>query len=180
MITVKLLDEVTLKAAIQEDYRRTGQCRLTIAAKNEDGNLGQGWGMAQASPYREKFNRGYIVLIFFLSLSQHILNRIKQDLAASRNGLISTWQKWFEPNTRPCLNDNKDKGKVKSRKKKQLSRISLANMTGAFSILAIGFLISLLVFLIEKIVFYWKMNRIFVVETLIKKAKAVTKTPYDL
>lgn len=87
MITVKLLDEVTLKAAIQEDYRQTGQCKLTIAAKNEDGNLGQGWGMAKASPYREKFNRGYIVLIIsFLSLSQHILNRIKQDLAASRNG----------------------------------------------------------------------------------------------
>ena len=56
---------MTLKAAIQEDYRRTGQCKLTIAAKNEDGNLGHGWGMAKASPYREKFNRGYIVLIIF-------------------------------------------------------------------------------------------------------------------
>ena len=54
---------MTLKAAMQEDYRQTGQCKLTIAAKNEDGNLGHGWGMAKASPYREKFNRGYIVLI---------------------------------------------------------------------------------------------------------------------
>ena len=54
---------MTLKAAMQEEYRQTGQCKLTIAAKNEDGNLGHGWGMAKASPYREKFNRGYIVLI---------------------------------------------------------------------------------------------------------------------
>ena len=78
-------------------------------------------------------------------------------------GLISTWQKWFEPNTRPCLNDNKDKRKAKSRKKKQLSRISLANLTGAFTDLAIGLLISLLVFLIEKAVFHWKIKRIVVV-----------------
>jgi ionotropic glutamate receptor len=61
------------------------------------------------------------------------------------------------------LNDNKDKRKAKNRKKKQLSRISLANLTGAFTVLGIGFLISLLVFLIEKAVFLWKTNRILVV-----------------
>ncbi len=50
---------MTLKAAIQEDYRRTGQCKLTIAAKIDIGNLGYGWGMAKTSRYREKFNQGY-------------------------------------------------------------------------------------------------------------------------
>ena len=71
-------------------------------------------------------------------------------------GLISLWQNWFEPNTRPCLNDKTDNGNAK--KKKKLARISISNLTGAFAFLAIGCIISFLIFLIERIVFRWKMN----------------------
>jgi hypothetical protein len=48
---------VVLKAEIQRDYKKTGQCQLTIAATMQDG-LGLGWGLAKNSPHLEKFNQG--------------------------------------------------------------------------------------------------------------------------
>jgi hypothetical protein len=77
-------------------------------------------------------------------------------------GLISLWQTWFEPNTRPCLNDKNDNRNVKKKEKKQLTRISLANLTGAFVLLAVGCMISVFVFLMEKVVARWKINHITV------------------
>jgi ionotropic glutamate receptor len=77
-------------------------------------------------------------------------------------GLISLWQTWFEPNARPCLNDKNDNRNVKKKEKKQLTRISLANLTGAFVLLAVGCMISVFVFLMEKVVARWKINHITV------------------
>ena len=76
-------------------------------------------------------------------------------------GLISLWKNWFEPNTRPCLNDQGNTGNVRNEKKK-LAPLSLANLTGAFAVLAIGCLVSLVAFLVEMIVFYCKTNTIVV------------------
>jgi hypothetical protein len=74
-------------------------------------------------------------------------------------GLVSLWVNWFEPNSRPCWNNNNDNRNAKSNKK-PLVRLSLSNLTGAFVVLAVGFLVSTLVFLIERIVYYWKINQI--------------------
>ena len=76
-------------------------------------------------------------------------------------GLISLWKNWFEPSTKPCLNDQGNTGNTRNKKKK-LARLSLANLTGAFAVLAIGCFISLVAFLVEMISFYCKTNTIVV------------------
>ena len=78
-------------------------------------------------------------------------------------GLISYWEKQFDPNTKPCFSGNRNLKNNKEKNKKPLLRLSLANLTGAFALLAFGWLISLFVFLIEKVISVWKANQIIVV-----------------
>lgn len=54
---VSIQGEVILKSAIKMDYKKTGQCKMTIAARVSEGS-GIGWGLAKNSPYLEKFNQG--------------------------------------------------------------------------------------------------------------------------
>lgn len=63
-------------------------------------------------------------------------------------GLIDLWLKKFQPNVRKCLlGDNASTMK----KHKQLG---LENVMGAFVVLAVGSLVSVVVFVSEKIIFY--------------------------
>nr|CAH0108055.1 unnamed protein product [Daphnia galeata] len=75
--------EVSLKAAVQEDYRETNECKMTIAARFS--GSGYGWGLPKNHRFREQFNQGTLRLYEI--------------------GLISLWKNWFEPSTKPCLND---------------------------------------------------------------------------
>ncbi|XP_046444579.1 uncharacterized protein LOC124194436 [Daphnia pulex] len=134
---VYLNSVVGLKAAIRKDYMETRQCKLTIAGEDPLVKQVVGWGLAKHSPYLEEFNRG-TARLFEL-------------------GLISLWQNWYEPNSKPCYDDRKNSGENKN-KEKPLVRLSLTNLTGAFAVLAFGCALSFLTFLGEIIIFHGKNN----------------------
>lgn len=50
---------IALKANIAEDYRKTKQCKLTIAGGRCLATRNLGWGLVKKSPHLEDFNRGY-------------------------------------------------------------------------------------------------------------------------
>jgi hypothetical protein len=141
------------------DYKKTGQCKMTIAARASEGS-GIGWGLAKNSPYLEIFNRGYnsILLTMVGNHFELLIFLNIRTLELFETGLISLWSNWFEPNARPCWNNNNDNRNAKSNKK-PLVRLSLTNLTGAFVVLAVGFLVSTLAFLIERIVYQRKKNQ---------------------
>lgn len=73
-------------------------------------------------------------------------------------GLLDFWAKRFQPDLRQCF-DEADKimqPKKSTGRKDSLSRLSIKNLTGAFVVLAVGYLFSFLVFLAEKIVSFSK------------------------
>ncbi|EFX78843.1 hypothetical protein DAPPUDRAFT_104979 [Daphnia pulex] len=117
-----------LKASIKDDYQKTHQCKTTITAA-ETSNRAGGWGLAKKSPYLENFNRGTLEL--------------------REIGLISQWEKQFEPNTKPCYSIDENKNDNNRPKNKTRQRLSLANLMGAFAVLAFGCFFSLLIFLAE-------------------------------
>lgn len=75
-------------------------------------------------------------------------------------GLVGLWERWHEPDVRPCDLQNHhhsqqqtNKKKKKKKKKKPLVRLTLTNLNGAFVLLGLGYVISFLVFLKERIRF---------------------------
>jgi hypothetical protein len=69
--------------------------------------------------------------------------------------------KQFEPNTKPCYSEHiKDS---RDRKTETRQRLSLTNLMGAFAVLAVGYLLSLLIFLAEIAISHWKANSVIVV-----------------
>ena len=65
-------------------------------------------------------------------------------------GLTFKWLAEFESDTKPCDDANGASiAKTKHNKSSSLARLSLANLAGAFAVLAVGILISALVFLVE-------------------------------
>jgi hypothetical protein len=76
-------------------------------------------------------------------------------------GLISLWMKQFEPNTKPCYSENINDSR--DRKTETRQRLSLTNLMGAFAVLAVGYLLSLLIFLAEMAISHWKANSVIVV-----------------
>lgn len=65
-------------------------------------------------------------------------------------GLIDLWVKTFKPNARKCmLEENAFKMKKQTDK-----RLGLENVMGAFVVLAVGILISFIIFVSEETVFY--------------------------
>ena len=72
-------------------------------------------------------------------------------------GLVDLWERWFEPDTRPCQNggqysSNSKNKKMKKKEKKPLARLTLTNLTGAFAFLTFGYAVSLFVFIWERII----------------------------
>lgn len=73
-------------------------------------------------------------------------------------GLVGLWERWHEPDVRPCDLQNHhssqtNKKKKKKKQKKPLVRLTLINLNGAFVLLGLGYVISFLAFLKERIQF---------------------------
>lgn len=66
-------------------------------------------------------------------------------------GLVSLWERWFEPSVRPCLLEN-HRGRRKKKQKKPLVRLTVTSLTGAFVLLAVGYTISFVIFIKERVV----------------------------
>ncbi|XP_046452815.1 uncharacterized protein LOC124200588 [Daphnia pulex] len=129
---------VVLLAVLRQDFRKTGQCNLVQAAERYSDNTAFCWGLTKNSPYTEKFNRGV--------------------MSMREVGLVGLWERWHEPDVRPCDLQNHhssqtNKKKKKKKQKKPLVRLTLTNLNGAFVLLGLGYVISFLVFLKERIRF---------------------------
>lgn len=70
-------------------------------------------------------------------------------------GLIDFWIKSFQPNIRACIDPPGKKETLRKSAKnddsKQPARLTLKNLAGGFSLIGIGYLVSMLIFLLEKI-----------------------------
>jgi hypothetical protein len=72
-------------------------------------------------------------------------------------GLLDIWAKWYQPDIRQCLDKADKMMQLKTPlKKKDLSRLSLKHLTGAFVVLIVGNVFSLIAFLAEIILSYRK------------------------
>jgi hypothetical protein len=60
-------------------------------------------------------------------------------------GLIDEWNKKFQPDARKCL--------LKSKKNHNLKPLDLGNLFGAFVVVAVGFLVSLVIFMGEQFLY---------------------------
>ncbi|EFX66413.1 hypothetical protein DAPPUDRAFT_263197 [Daphnia pulex] len=121
-----------LKEAMKEDYQLTHKCSMIIGADRGRSHVPAGFVLRKRSPYLEMFNRGTLML--------------------QETGLILKWEAEFEADTKPChsnIKSNHAFGKTSDQQRAPLVRLSLANLAGAFVVLAIGCLISFLAFLTE-------------------------------
>jgi hypothetical protein len=67
---------------------------------------------------------------------------------------MDIWTQWYQPDIRQC---RAEEDKItKNVSKNAPPRLSLKNLTGAFVVLLIGYLISLVAFLAENIMSYYK------------------------
>ena len=80
-------------------------------------------------------------------------------LRFAQAGLYDFWEDWHSPWPRKCMEINK--------KRKTASRLSLAHLSSAFLLLCIGYGISLVVFVWEKVKPPIEINK----ETISKKTK---------
>lgn len=88
------------------------------------------------------------------------MNILSRVMSMREMGLVGLWERWHEPDVRPCFpkshHNNKKTKTKKTKKKKTLVRLTLTNLNGAFVVLAIGYLLSFLVFIREKISLHFK------------------------
>jgi hypothetical protein len=72
---------------------------------------------------------------------------VKRILELQEAGLVNYWDTWFRPMPPQC-NGKPQMGS----KKTKLSPLSMNNLTGAFLVLLVGLSLSILAFLVEKII----------------------------
>jgi ionotropic glutamate receptor len=77
---------------------------------------------------------------------------VARILTLCDTGLILHWVNQFEADIKPCTTEDYQQRKRKD--KSTLTRLTLANLAGAFAVLVIGYLISILIFLKEMIFYH--------------------------
>lgn len=77
---------------------------------------------------------------------------VTRILTLCDTGLILHWVNQFEADIKPCTTEDYQQRKRKD--KSTLTRLTLANLAGAFAVLVIGYLISILIFLKEMIFYH--------------------------
>nr|CAH0108341.1 unnamed protein product [Daphnia galeata] len=124
---------VTLNA-IDEDYKATGKCNLALARKPESVPGSLAWALPKKSPYTSSFTKGFMEL--------------------HQAGLIDEWtQRELQKrrNVTYCLNEAR---KIQQHKiTNNLTKITLKNFSGAFYVLIIGYILSLICFIGENVYF---------------------------
>ncbi|KAI9553610.1 hypothetical protein GHT06_021532 [Daphnia sinensis] len=118
-----------LYRAMKEDYEATGQCNLELKSGNYF-YLNVPWAFPKQSQHMKYFNRGIMQM--------------------REAGLVDFWIKKFQADARKCLLKQHE-----SKMKKQLEkRLGLDDLMGSFVVLAVGFLASFIIFIVERIAFY--------------------------
>nr|CAH0101150.1 unnamed protein product [Daphnia galeata] len=107
-----------------DDFQKTGQCRLQIA-KEGFMNFIISFALVKHSPYTDSISKGIIEMNQF--------------------GFIDFWIQSYQATPHRCLSPSVRK------KKWETPRLSLKNLTGAFAVLVIGYSVSFLVFIFERL-----------------------------
>ncbi|EFX87004.1 hypothetical protein DAPPUDRAFT_235850 [Daphnia pulex] len=138
MKDVQLLGLHYHKDVILENFKKTGKCNLQLGKESLVNVMGS-FALTKNSKYTTTVNRGLLEII--------------------EAGLIDYWDVMLRPIPLQCLkNIGKDSNMLKLKSKKPPA-LTLKNLTGAFIILLLGFSLSLLAFLCEKIVSMPSRNR---------------------
>lgn len=72
------------------------------------------------------------------------------------NGLLDIWTQWYQPDVRQCL-DKADKIMQSKPSKNNPPQLSLKNLTGAFVVLVVGYLVTFLAFVSEHLFWHAKL-----------------------
>ena len=91
--------------------------------------------MGTAGLYKNRM-LGYILANKYPKIFLHRILRIKEA------GLLSEWENWYVPKKTKCMQINQ--------RDRKIPRISIGHLGSAFVILLAGYVISILVFIIEK------------------------------
>jgi hypothetical protein len=82
----------------------------------------------------------------------------KRLLALQQTGILDHWDSWFRPLPPQCNANNRKQSKKTGTVRN--AALSLKNLTGAFVVLLIGFSLSFLVFLVERITSMVERNKV--------------------
>lgn len=144
-----------------KDHNTSGKCSFTIAKKPSSyGKMAL--YLTKHSPYTEYFNRGYY-WFYFTALARPLINRWFdiRILELRQYGFLKHWKSQYLPQQEACS--------LKYNEQPNNPRISLVNLGGPFVLLAVGLSLAFLVFLMEKIVYYHKLNRAIAIANRTKK-----------
>ena len=141
---------------IGEDLKKTGRCHFSVAKENFMLALA-GFILPKNSPYTKEFSLGYIYLpcrAFANKICIHLLQFNYRIMKMEQFGLIDYWWRLQNPtDPSPCLSKNikkKKKSEANGRPAEDLKRLTLKDLSGAFVVLIVGYIISLLVLVIER------------------------------
>jgi hypothetical protein len=72
------------------------------------------------------------------------------------NGLLDIWTRWYQPDVRQCL-DKANKIMQLKPSKNNPPQLSLTNLTGAFVVLLVGYLVTFAAFISEHLFWHAKL-----------------------
>lgn len=158
--------------AMKNDFHTTGKCDLTLARQMEPGTPGT-WVLTKNSPYTEYISRGLLLKYFYFYLKKTtteisvlfyvyvkfmniIENFSRRILEMFANGLLDIWTRWYQPDVRQCL-DKANKIMQLKPSKNNPPQLSLTNLTGAFVVLLVGYLVTFAAFISEHLFWHAKL-----------------------
>ncbi|XP_046459985.1 ionotropic receptor 93a-like [Daphnia pulex] len=123
---------------ILENFKKTGKCNLQLGKESLVNVMGS-FALPKNSKYTKTVNQGLLEII--------------------EAGLVDYWDVMLRPMPLQCLKNIGKGSNMLKLKSKKPPALTLKNLTGAFVILLLGFSLSLLAFLCEKIVSMPSRNR---------------------
>lgn len=114
----------------------TKKCNFRLG-KDSYMSLKLSWAGARHSLYTESLNHGYVPILTIW----HSLLFLLSLMRMREFGLITYWKRAYEADASRCI--------YKAKEHAGIERLNVHHLTGAFAVLIIGSLVSLVVFLCE-------------------------------
>jgi len=163
---------------MNNEYKTTSECSFKLA-KEPFSMAKLCFYLTKNSPYTQHINKGQVLIKDFYSSTSLTVCHHHSIMEMMQYGFLQHWEKQFMPQLDKKCSDNHQKQKK--------MRISLGNFSGVFVLLFVGWSCAFFAFLIEKIVYYRKLNRIAAFDLqqkinqipLIQKIKNKIRLPLD-
>lgn len=149
----------SLKTVMRNDLKTTGTCHY-LMIKDSLLNTFAYSPLQKNSPYTESISRGLnVMLVYILTKETNCFFLfIFRIMIFKQSGLYNQWMSWYVPTPWQCMKLPSDSG--------ILRRMSTSNLSSAFAILIIGYILSTIAFCIEKM-FHLFSTRIQVKEKVV-------------